>query len=107
MPTLSVTACSGITRSPTTSTSPKGTAANAVSPKTTDRNGPRMTRQPVRGGRHEVFLREELQRVGDRVEEADHAEAVDRRAVGADAVLHDRRLLALDPAEDAGRAWHR
>src|SRR2546425_176985 len=31
------------------------------------------------------------------------AEPEDRRAVGADAVLHDRRLLALDPREQPAK----
>jgi len=36
------------------------------------------------------------------VKQPERTEAEDRRPVGADAVLHDRRLLALDPAEQRG-----
>jgi hypothetical protein len=54
----------------------------------------------------EVFLREHLQRVRERVEEPERANAEDRRAIGPDTVLHDRRLLALDPAEDGRRVEH-
>src|SRR5438128_1719806 len=53
--------------------------------------------------RMEVLLREHLDRVGERVEQAQQAEPEDRRAVGADAVLHDRRLLALDPREEPAK----
>src|SRR5262249_5711598 len=41
-------------------------------------------------------------RVGHGMEQRHDAKAEDRRTVGADAVLHDRGLVALDPAEDGG-----
>src|SRR5207244_10779593 len=62
--------------------------------------------------RHEIFFREHLDRVGQRVEQPQDAQPypderdADRSAVGADAVLHDRRLLALDPGQDPAEVEH-
>src|SRR5207247_8523149 len=46
-----------------------------------------------------VVFREHLSRVCEWVDQSEQAKLADRRAVGADAVLHDRRLLALHPRE--------
>ncbi len=54
----------------------------------------------------EVLLGQHLQRVGERMEQPEDAQAEDGRAVGADAVLHDGRLLALDPGEEAPQVQH-
>ena len=63
--------------------------------------------QPVRVRRHEVFLGEELQAVGQRVQQAGEAdllaEDLDDGAVGADAVLDHRALAAVGPGEDRGQ----
>jgi hypothetical protein len=53
----------------------------------------------VRAERHDVFLREQLDHVGERVEQAEHGDAVDVGAVRADPVLHHGALLALDPGD--------
>ena len=58
---------------------------------------------PVRAGRDDVFLREHLHGIGEGMEQPHQAEAEDAGAVGADAVLNDGRLLALDPGMQPGQ----
>ena len=57
--------------------------------------------------RHEVFLGEELQPVGRRVQQPGEpellAEDLDDRAVRTDAVLDHRALPAVGPREDGGQ----
>ena len=66
----------------------------------------RLEEHPVGPNRHEVFLGQHLDRVGERVEEPEEPQAEDRGAVGTDAILHDRGLLALDPGEDPAQVQH-
>ena len=63
--------------------------------------------QPVGAGRHEVFLGQHLERVGERVEAARTARKPKIEArLAPDAVLHDRRLLALDPGQEPAQVQH-
>ena len=61
---------------------------------------------PVRSLRDHVLLAEELQYVGDGMEEADQSDSRDVGAVRTDAVLHDRALLALDPGDHGSEGAH-
>src|SRR5713226_5089693 len=68
-----------------------------------DRHERRQLEEQTVGARGaEVFLGQHLQRVGQGMEQAQGTDTEDGRPVGADAVLHDRRLLTLDPAEEGG-----
>ena len=74
--------------------------------------GREVVAEAVVGERREVLLEQELAAVRDAVEQAprDELDARERNpdvaAVGADAVGHDRRLLALHPREDRRQQHH-
>ena len=57
-------------------------------------------------GRHEVLLGQHLDRVGERMEQPEDPDAEDGGAVGADPILHDGRLLALDPGQEPSQVQH-
>jgi hypothetical protein len=57
-------------------------------------------------GGHEVFLGEHLDGVGERMQQAEDADAEDRGAVGADPVLHDGGLLSLHPGQEPAEVEH-
>ena len=67
-----------------------------------ERNGASVVEDPLGEGRGEILLEDHLDGVGEGLEEAEEPQPEDRGPVGADPVLHDRALLALDPGQDRG-----
>ena len=69
-----------------------------------------LEHQLVRARGGEVLLGQHLDRVGQRVEQPQDANAEAEhgygRAVGPDPVLHDRGLLALDPGQEPAEVQH-
>ena len=82
-------------------TPPMGTIANARNAGSSDRYGARKKILPVGGVGHRLFLEEQLDAVGERLEQSERA-----GAVGTDAVLHARDHLAQEPDVQEHRQQH-
>ena len=86
-----------MTRSPRMRRSPNGIAAKAASAKKTEKKGASVWRALSAPAGTMILLGEHLDGVGERMEQPHHPPAENAGAVGADPVLNDGRLLALQP----------